>query len=185
MIKNHLRFSNFTGLTFPTELTSEGHKKGKLCLRCGKYVGGLICDECKDLKKCKLCGIICRTENYRVYRYHSIKGQKGISKEVFEIVVPFCKVLIDDFCESCKDWENKIKHICSICENPFDNTFKNYKQNSNRCSGCVSKLSIWGTNFDKMFDFKGNPRLEKLSTPELGEELSDAIIEEEINKLNV
>jgi len=131
-----------TGRTFESKKVDLGHKKGKLCLTCGIYVDGLCCDSCKLLSKCKLCGIVCKVHpTNKIYSYIKTKD-KNISAEVYREVKTFCQKLEGDLCEACQDWETRMKHVCFICTNPFENSMKDFKEKGNCCDYCHNDMLI-------------------------------------------
>jgi hypothetical protein len=151
-----------TGKEFPTEQVEFGHKIGVLCLRCGIYVGGLICEDCKKYEKCKLCGIVCRPQStYEVYSYATSYCKSPVSREYCNEVKPFCAKLEDGLCEDCVCWEDYIKNKCYHCDETFYNTMSHYSRHGNFCSICIDDIEQTTIMEYKLAEAK---RLEELST---------------------
>lgn len=142
-----------TGIKYPTKQVESGHKKGILCLTCGILTGGLICDKCKELKKCKLCGIVCKVEpTNRIYCYQQDPSKKEFSFEHCRDVDTICRTLNEEgLCETCINWENEIDNKCHNCLKDINNSFKHYKECGNVCNCCnyIYNLKTKNkTNFD-------------------------------------
>lgn len=140
-----------TGKKYLTKDVESGHKRGLLCLTCGIFAGGLICESCKELKKCKLCGIVCKIKpTNRIYCYQQDPKSKDYSFEYCRDVDTICKNLNDDnLCESCIDYHKKITNQCHYCSREFDNNFKHYKECGNTCDYCNYIFNLkTKSNFD-------------------------------------
>ncbi len=153
------------------------HKRGKLCLRCGKYVDKLKCEDCEPLERCKMCHVVCRPGEYRVYTYGKTRGNPLEATEYYEVHEPLCRVLIDGLCETCVNWEEEKRNVCWFCKSDFLNTFSNYRDNGNICKTCSGRLHRYGENYSRIFDENGDYRGGKISTDEI--ELSTLCLPEE------
>jgi hypothetical protein len=133
-----------TGRKFQTSEVVSGHKRGLLCLTCGIFANGLNCDKCKELKKCKLCGIVCKVDDTNItYSYQQDQKDKDISHEYFREVRTICKNLNEHgLCESCIGWRDMIQNYCHICEISFENDFKHFKECGNTCTDCNNQINF-------------------------------------------
>jgi len=150
-----------TGQIFKTKLVENGHKRGVLCLSCGKFAGGLMCPDCRNFQKCHMCGIVCRPkETYKTFNYGTISGNRKFSNEYYQDVIPFCKVLVNSLCEGCQDWRTRIKSVCFICGDGFLQSDKNYKENGNMCRECINMVNIHSRSVNKFGEPK-NPSYQR------------------------
>jgi hypothetical protein len=104
-----------TGRFFPSNEVEEGHKRGVLCLRCGRYINRQICDDCKFLQRCRKCSILCRPGGfYKSYSYNLIRPEKKFRQEFYQIIKAQCGILDKRVCESCRSHEKKGKKLSTF-----------------------------------------------------------------------
>lgn len=132
-----------TGVQYKTRLVNLGHKRGVFCLTCGIYARGLICKSCKKLSKCKLCGIVCKVNpTNKLYTYRRVQGDRKISNELYQEINTKCQTLTKDgLCETCIDWESRVKNICYFCGKNFKNSFLHYRDKGNCCIDCDKQIT--------------------------------------------
>lgn len=125
-----------TGNRFTLDEAENAYKRGLCCLRCGKFVGSTMCENCAKYDKCGMCGIVCVPNDIRVsYSYPKSVNRKYIVEQ-YTIVKPICNELVNGLCEDCKDYKKRVKNVCFLCNSKFPNTLKNYVNNGNMCESC-------------------------------------------------
>ncbi len=132
-----------TGKIFLTRDTEFGHKEGTFCLTCGIMCGKKKCDNCNVLQKCKLCKIVCKiNETNRIYFYVKDESHKEKSYECYQDVKTYCRTLNErGFCKECSIWEDLIKNRCFICQEPYINSYRYFKERGNCCVECNTTVN--------------------------------------------
>lgn len=133
------------------QYTPEEYRKLNRCLTCGKADNiekESHCNKCSEIqfKKCDMCESILREGWCEYFKYDTkeyprdvdveFKVSKNIVKE-FLILDFHEKLKSDTYCNSCIDWEKRIKNICYWCDNNFINNKQRYKLYGNACENCV------------------------------------------------
>lgn len=123
-------------------ISREEFVSGHQCLRCGVFGATKMCDECKDLQKCKVCSIILRPK-FLFHRYYPNK--KGtVYREMSVVIVSPYPEHSPKLCTGCVNWEMGMKFWCYGCGEWFKNTLSNYKTNGNFCPDCLTAIASNG-----------------------------------------
>lgn len=151
------------------KFTPEAFRKLDKCNNCGK-AGIWIqerCDECTSLvfRECAICDFALRTEQQKFYAYDNRAVHRD-NRDVFllskELIWEFSSTdepkypaVSESLCSGCVGWQERMKDICWMCDNDFENDLFNYKLNGNMCEFC-------STLFEKNYASKNNSYQEKM-----------------------
>lgn len=120
------------------------------CRSCGKFQDKKNCPTCKNLKTCKLCGIVLRTGEYELYCSDIKDDQRNLKQQLLKRVKPIREYKYittcpypphnEKFCKDCLNWESKLKSQCFICNRSFMNSFEHFKKHGNCCNSCNTSV---------------------------------------------
>lgn len=125
------------------------------CLGCGIVLAQEIpyCEEChkQEVIKCEMCEAVLREGQWKAYAYDikevyrdnkDLKVSKERVIEFFYYTESMAVKAEDGLCTGCVDWKTRMKNICFLCDNDFENTKENYKLNGNMCEFCSPQFEL-------------------------------------------
>lgn len=142
---------HFTG----REIDPDEFKKLNYCIQCSRATDakyGELCTVCIPLSKCEICEICLREGEYEFYIYDNRdefrdRGFNAIKEYIREFIYinTYPKLLNDKLCNSCINWESKLKFECAKCGIKFSNCKQHFKDCGNICETCCVKQN-YGKN---------------------------------------
>lgn len=132
-------------------------RKLNQCVYCGLaqlISEGEACEPCKakNYKNCECCEAVLRKGTYKVYTYDTreihrdgrvdFNPIKELVKEFVSDEKPYHEQWSETLCVGCINWFEKVRNVCWMCENDFENTLQNYKLNGNVCGHCSRDIEV-------------------------------------------
>lgn len=116
--------------------------KGFTCMRCGIFGNKKVCDNCKPLKECSVCGLVLKGARYNFYQYDYVQTPMRLAERYYkEIRKSRMNPYTHDghVCDDCKDYKSRIKNKCWVCEGVIENSASRFRNHGNMCKDCTGE----------------------------------------------